>query len=51
VVVDGVTLSIWLWVVSGIYIWARRPRRRLLGGVLLIGGMLLFVGLVVLLCS
>jgi len=50
VVVDGVTLSIWLWVLSGIYIWARRPRKRVLGGITLIAGFLLFIGLVILLC-
>lgn len=50
VVVDAVAVSIVFWVVSGIYIWARRPRKRLLGGICLIAGMLLFTGLVVLLC-
>ncbi|MHC4179546.1 MAG: hypothetical protein ACYSWU_18700 [Planctomycetota bacterium] len=50
VVVDLVVLSILLWVVSGLYIWARRPGKRLPGGICAIAGSLLFVGLVVLLC-
>lgn len=50
VVVDCVAVSMLLWVVSGVYIWARRPGKRLLGGVCLVGGGLLFTGLVILLC-
>jgi len=33
VVVDVVALSIAFWALSGIYIWARRPKKRLLGAV------------------
>jgi hypothetical protein len=46
VIVDVVAVSIAFWVVSGVYIWARRPTRRLLGGVFLVGGMVCFVALV-----
>lgn len=49
VAVDAVALSIVVWVISGIYLWARRPRRRLAGGVCLVAGILLFTGLAVLL--
>jgi hypothetical protein len=49
IVVDAVTLSTVIWVFSGIYLWARRPRR-LLGAVCLAAGTLLFVGLALLLC-
>lgn len=51
VMVDVVALSLWFWIVSGIYIWARRPRKRLLGGVCVVAGSLLFGSLVMLLCS
>lgn len=50
VIVDVVTVSTIVWVISGIYLWARRPRKRLLGGVCLIAGCLLFVWLVIVLC-
>ena len=50
VVVDVVTVSTVIWVVSGIYLWARKPRKRLPGGVCLVAGCLLFAGLVVGLC-
>lgn len=51
VIVDAVAISIWFWIVSGIYIWARRPNKRLLGGTCLIGGTLLFVILVAWWCA
>ncbi len=35
---------------SGVYLWARRPRKRVLGGLCMIAGILLFFGLAVLLC-
>ncbi len=44
--VDVVTASTVFWVISGIYIWARRPRKRLLGAVCLASGCLLFAFLV-----
>ncbi|MFH1919739.1 MAG: hypothetical protein ABIP48_07650 [Planctomycetota bacterium] len=50
IVVDAVTISTVLWVVTGIYLWARRPRKRLLGGLCLIAGSLLFAALAVLMC-
>jgi hypothetical protein len=50
ITVDLVVVSIWFWIVSGIYIWARRPLRRFWGGVCLAGGGLLFALLVALLC-
>jgi len=48
--VDSVVVSTWFWIVSGIYIWARRPKRRFWGGVCLVSGGLLFGLLVALLC-
>lgn len=50
VVVDAVTISTIIWVVSGVYLWARRPRKRLLGAVCMTAGIALFAALVVLLC-
>jgi len=50
VAVDAVTVSTVIWIISGIWLWARRPRQRLLGGACLIAGSLLFVLLAVLLC-
>ena len=41
-IVDVVTISTVFWVISGVYIWARRPRKRLLGGICLAAGCLLF---------
>ncbi len=51
VVVDVVALSILLWVISGVYVWWRMPRKRLLGSICVVGGSLLFIGLVIALCS
>ena len=48
--VDFVVASTWFWLLSGIYLWARRPKKRVLGAVVLGGGCLLFAGLVWLLC-
>ena len=48
--VDTVTISTILWVVTGIYLWARRPRRRWLGGLCLVAGSVLFTILAVLMC-
>lgn len=50
VIVDVVTVSLAVWIISGIYIWFRRRRQRLSGGICLGAGCLLFVVLVVLLC-
>ena len=49
--VDAVTISTILWVVTGIYLWARRPRRRWLGGLCLVAGSVLFAILAVLMCG
>jgi hypothetical protein len=49
-IVDVVGVSIWLWLVSGVYIWARRPKRRLLGGICLSAGLVLFAVLTAVLC-
>ena len=46
-IVDAVTASTVFWVLSGVYIWARRPRKRLLGGLCLAGGCLLFAFLAI----
>jgi hypothetical protein len=48
--IDVVVMSTWFWVVSGVYIWTRRPRKRAMGGICLAGGGLLFAVLVGLLC-
>ena len=45
-VVDIVVVSILLWVVSGIYLWARMPKTRFSGGVCLLAGCVLFAALV-----
>lgn len=49
VIVDSVAISTLLWVITGIYIWARRPRK-LIAGICLGAGCLIFAVLVVLLC-
>jgi len=46
-IVDVVTVSTVFWVISGVYLWARRPRKRILGGVCLAAGFLLFAVLAV----
>jgi hypothetical protein len=50
VVVDITAISTIIWVISGIWLWARKPRERRLGGLCLASGCLLFVVLAVLLC-
>ncbi len=50
IVVDVVTTSTVIWVITGVYIWARRPRNRRLGGYCLAAGSLLFAVLTFLLC-
>jgi hypothetical protein len=50
VMVDVVTVSMWMWVLSGFYIWLRRPRRRLVGSLFAVGGSILFIVLTILLC-
>jgi hypothetical protein len=50
VLVDAVAVSLWLWVISGIYLWARRPSKRKLGGACLALGGILFAVLVAWLC-
>jgi len=51
VVLDAVAVSTVIWLISGIWIWARRPRKRLLGGICLLAGSAVFAGLVILLCQ
>lgn len=51
VIVDAVAVSLWLWVLSGIYLWARRKGKRALGLILLLGGIGTFTTLVLLMCS
>jgi len=48
--IDFVVASTWFWVVSGVYIWARRPKKPAWGGLCLAAGGLLFTVLVILLC-
>lgn len=50
IVVDFVVLSIVLWVLSGIYLWARMKRHRISGGACLAVGFGLFAVLVLFLC-
>jgi hypothetical protein len=50
VIVDIVSISMWLWVVSGIYIWWRKSRKLVLGVACLVAGVVSFVGLVILFC-
>lgn len=50
VIVDAVSVSMWLWAISGVYLWWRRTRKLALGVVCLIAGVLSFAGLVVLFC-
>ncbi len=51
VMVDAVGISMWIWALSGVYLWARKPSKRRLGGVCFVAGIVLFTVLVVLLCS
>ena len=48
--VDAVAISTWFWVISGIYLWARRPKQRALGWTCLIAGGAVFALLVAMLC-
>ena len=50
VVVDLVCISMWLWVISGIYIWFRKRKQRVSGNICLAAGCVLFCVLVVMLC-
>lgn len=50
VIVDAVSVSMWLWALSGVYLWWRRSRKLLIGLVCLVVGLLLFLGLVFLFC-
>lgn len=49
-IVDIVAVSTIVWVITGIFLWVRKPRERRLGGLCLAAGCLLFVALVVFLC-
>jgi hypothetical protein len=51
IIVDAVTISTVLWVITGIYIWARRRRKRLPGGLCLVAGGVLFAVLAILMCG
>ena len=50
IIVDAVAISLWLWVISGVYLWVRRPNKRKLGTVCVVMGCALFVALVTWLC-
>jgi len=39
-----------VWVLSGFYLWLRRPRTRLVGSLFAVGGSILFIVLTILLC-
>jgi hypothetical protein len=49
-IVDIVTVSMWVWVLTGLYIWFHRPRTRLVGSLCALGGSVLFLVLTLLLC-
>ncbi|NUQ64150.1 MAG: hypothetical protein HUU20_16890 [Pirellulales bacterium] len=42
--IDAVTVSTWFWIISGVYLWARRPKKTS-GAVCLVAGCLLFAWL------
>ena len=44
------TTSLCLWVVSGVYLALRRPRKRAVVSVCVLAGSVLFIALVVLMC-
>ena len=50
VIVDTVSISMWLWVISGVYLWWRRTRKLALGVVCMAAGLLSCIGLVLLFC-
>jgi hypothetical protein len=50
VILDAVAISTAVWVVSGVWLWARKPRKDPLGWLCMGVGSLLFAGLTVLLC-
>lgn len=50
VIVDAVSISMWIWALSGVYLWWRRSRKLLIGLLCLVGGLLVFLGLVFLFC-
>lgn len=50
VITDAVVFSTVIWIISGIWLWARRTRKRFMGGMCMIAGSLLFAVLAILLC-
>lgn len=50
IIVDAVTISLWLWVISGLYLWWRMPRKRIPGGISIGIGLFLFLLLVYMMC-
>ncbi len=48
--VDATAICLFLWVVSGVYLALRRPRRRAVMGACVVAGSVLFMVLVLLLC-
>jgi hypothetical protein len=51
ITLDLTAISTLVWVISGVYLWARRPSKRLRGGIFLVAGIALFAWLVALLCQ
>jgi len=49
VIVDLFVISIWLWLVSGIYMWASRGGKKKVGWISLVAGVVAFIVLVILL--
>jgi len=51
VLVDAIAISMFLWVLTGVYLWYRRSKKLLFGCLCVVGGLVLFIYLVVLLCK
>ena len=51
IIVDSVCISLWLWVISGLYLWWKMPRLRVIGGICLGSALFVFAILVYMLCQ
>ena len=50
VIVDAVAISMFLWVVTGVYLWYRRSKKLLFGCLCVVAGLILFICLVFMFC-